>query len=121
MTVPAVPRLSADALAACRSLTTALPATLRADLPRRETRPASGTTAAWGSPAITLRCGVPTGSPLDEPYAFNDVHWAMHDIGAGRRWTTTDRRVNIAIEVPDRYDSQAELLAGLAALIKRTL
>lgn len=72
------------------------------------------TTAAWGDPPITLRCGVPAGRERDEPYDFNDVRWAMHDIGDKRRWTTKGLRVNVEVDVPDAYSSQAELLGSLA-------
>ncbi len=54
-----VPRPSAAAAKLCRALHRALPGTVDG-LARRSTRPASDFTAAWGSPAIVLRCGVPT-------------------------------------------------------------
>jgi len=88
---------------------------------QRRATPVSDTTAAWGTPPITLRCGVPAGSVLDDPYVFNDVRWALHDSGASRQWTTLGRPVNIVIEVPDAYSSQAELIGGLAAAVKAHL
>jgi hypothetical protein len=103
----------------CTSVVKALPASL-GGRERRRTEPSSTTTAAWGDPAITLVCGAPGGSRLDEPYEFDGVHWAMHDVGAAREWTTLDRWVNVVVTVPDAYDGQAELLGSLAAALSPT-
>ncbi|MCU1588473.1 MAG: hypothetical protein JWN31_1966 [Frankiales bacterium] len=107
-----VPTPSGTALG-CAAMIAELPTTLPQGIKRRETA-ASSTTAAWGDPPITLRCGVPEGLEVDEPYSFNTVTWAMHDIGAARRWTTRKLRVNVEVVVPDAYDSQAELLGSLS-------
>ena len=119
--MPAVNGLSASTLVDCRALKGSLPEQITSGAHQRTAEPVSDTTAAWGDPAITLRCGVTKGSPEDDPYTFNDVHWAMHDTGASRTWTTTDRKVNIAVQIPDDYSSQAELLGGLARAITTTL
>jgi hypothetical protein len=115
--VPPVNGLSARTLVDCRALKGSLPEQVTSGAHRRTAEPVSDTTAAWGRPAITLRCGVRAGSSLDDPYTFNGVRWAMHDTGASRTWTTTSRKVNVAVEIPDAYSSQAELLGGLAAAI----
>jgi hypothetical protein len=101
----------------CSELHGHLPERLPQELPRRETEPASTSTAAWGDPAITLRCGVAQGSSRDEPYVFNGVGWRMHDTGGARRWTTTGLRVNVEVLVPDRYSSQAEILGSLSKVL----
>lgn len=88
---------------------------------RRATRPASTTTAAWGDPPITLVCGVAAGSPRDDPYEFDGVRWAMHDVGSARAWTTRGRAVNVVVTVPDAYAGQAELLGSLAAALAPTV
>jgi len=101
----------------CSELHGHLPERLPQDLERRGTEPASTTTAAWGDPAITLRCGVPPGSARDEPYEFNGVSWRLHDTGDARRWTTTGLRVNVEVLVPDHYSSQAEILGSLSKVL----
>jgi hypothetical protein len=106
-------------VAVCSSVVAALPSTL-AGQRRRGVDPLSTTTAAWGDPSITLVCGVPEGSSLDEPYEFDGVRWAMHDVGNARTWTTRGRRVNVVVTVPDRYDGQAEMLGSLATALSPT-
>jgi hypothetical protein len=96
-----------------------LPLTL-AGATRRLTRPSPTTTAAWGDPPITLVCGVAAGSALDDPYEFDGVTWAMHDIGSARTWTTRGRSVNVVVTVPDAYSSQAELLGSLTGALTPT-
>ena len=119
--VPAVTGVSGKTLLACRRLKLDLPKQIARAVSQRRTTPVSDTTAAWGTPPITLRCGVPAGSDLDDPYVFNDVRWALHDSGGSRQWTTLGRTVNVVVEVPDAYSSQAELIGGLAAAVKADL
>ncbi len=109
------------ALIACRNLKAQLPKAITPGAELRQVAPVSDTTAAWGTPAITLRCGVPEGNSLDDPYTFNGVRWAQHDVGAARTWTTVGRRVNVVVEVPDAYSSQAELIGSLATAITHSL
>ena len=121
VSVPSVDRLSTATLVACRSLKADLPTEIAPGAVLRTVSPLSDTTAAWGSPPITLRCGVPAGSPRDDPYTFNGVAWAMHDDGDSRLWTTLGRKVNVVVEVPDAYSSQAELIGRLATAVNRAL
>jgi hypothetical protein len=112
-------RATGAAVPVCASVVTALPSSL-AGAVRRETQPASTSTAAWGDPAVTLVCGVPAGSPRDEPYEFDGVRWAMHDVGSARTWTTLGRAVNVVVTIPDHYEAQAELLGSLAQALAAT-
>ena len=117
--LPLPPQASGPAVTVCESVVAALPSTL-AGQKRRATEPASTTTAAWGNPPITLVCGVPAGSALDEPYDFDGVRWAMHDVGDARSWTTLGRHVNVVVTIHDKYDGQAELLGSLASALSPT-
>jgi hypothetical protein len=117
--VEPVGTLSAHDRAVCTGVTSALPRSL-GEAGRRPTDPDDGSTAAWGDPAIVLRCGVPEGSPRDDLYVFDDVRWAMHDTGATRTWTTLGRAVNVAVVIPDHYDGQAELLGSMATALAPT-
>ncbi|MCU1592690.1 MAG: hypothetical protein JWO12_82 [Frankiales bacterium] len=119
--VAAVNGLSSNTLIACRAFKGTVPVEIAPGAKQRPTSPLSDTTTAWGSPAITSRCGVKAGSPLDDPYTFNGVQWAMHDNGASRLWTTLGRKVNVVIEVPDSYSSQAELIGRLADAVGKRL
>jgi hypothetical protein len=112
--------LSSTATAVCAAVVDALPQDVAEGVGRREVSPDRRTTAAWGDPAVTLRCGVAEGSARDDPYEFDGVRWALHDVGAARRWTTRGRAVNVEVVVPDAYSSQAELLGGLAVALAPT-
>ena len=45
----------------------------------------------------------------------------MHDTGASRTWTTRGLKVNVAVEIPDHFDAQAELLGAMAKAITSSL
>ena len=114
--------LSAATLLSCTDLEGQLPAELAAGVRKRPAVPESATTTAYGTdPAIELRCGVAAGSPADEPYEFDGVRWAMHDTGASRTWTTRGLKVNLAVEIPDHFEAQAELLGAMAKAITSSL
>jgi len=121
VSVPSVNGVAIKALISCRELKAQLPKAITPGADLRPVTPESDTTAAWGMPPITLRCGVPEGSSLDDPYTFNGVRWAQHDVGAARTWTTLGRKVNVVVEVPDAYSGQAELIGSLATAITHTL
>ena len=113
----AAPTGPASTIPGCADLHRDLPQKLPQGLSRRATRPASPLTTAWGKPPIVLRCGVPPGKDTDDLFTFNQVQWAMHDIGAARRWTTRGLRVDVEVVVPDAYSSQAELLGSLSRVL----
>ncbi len=110
---------SGDATSVCAAVVAKLPLTLGGES-RRLTSPSPTTTAAWGDPPITFVCGVGEGSARDDPYEFDGVQWAMHDVGAARTWTTRGRAVNVVVTVPDAYSGQAELLGSLAGALTPT-
>ena len=101
----------------CERLLKALPRTLAKDVSTRPVTPVSGTTAAWGEPAVVLRCGVAKGNPLDDPVELDGVRWVVHDDGAAHRWTTLDRAAPVEVVVPDSYGSQAELVISLSSAL----
>ncbi len=115
--IKAVNGVSSRTLIACRGFKSAVPKEITPGAELRPAVPLSDTTTAWGTPAVTARCGVTSGSTLDDPYTFNGVQWAMHDNGASRLWTTLGRTVNVVVEVPDAYSSQAELIGRLAPAV----
>jgi hypothetical protein len=105
-------------------------ATLVAALPRelagRPARPVSGAArqaAAWGDPAIVLRCGVAEApvSPTAQLLIIEGVSWTTTETDAAVRWTSTSLPVPVEILVPNAYRdiAAAEILNPLAAPIKK--
>lgn len=123
----AVPSVtSARAIAECTALTKDAPHTVGGQA-RRSTSPASPLTAAWGNPAITLRCGVPEpsvlvpGSPdynpsADELYA-NGVAWLIDQTSSGYQFVAAQRAVFIEVDVPDAYQPETNAVIDLSATV----
>lgn len=116
-----VPSLRPGVAQVCRQVVEALPSDLAPEVERRVTSPPTTSTAAWGDPAVTLRCGTGPGSRRDDLYSFDGVLWAMHDTGASRTWTTVEAEVPVEVVVPDAYQDQAEMLGSLATALRPTL
>jgi hypothetical protein len=117
---------SRAAAASCAALNRLLPKTVDGQS-RRSVDPSSQLTAAWGDPAITLRCGVPEptvlvpGSPdydpsADEIYA-DGVAWLIEPVGSGYRFTAAQRSVYIELDVPPVYQPETDALADLSAAV----
>ncbi len=111
--------------ALCERLKAALPDHLD-DARRRPVTPDSPLTAAWGDPALVLRCGVarPAGlSPTSEILGVEDVAWFLVESAAGYTFTTTGRTANVELTVPaevDRTEATAPLV-DLAPAISRVV
>lgn len=123
---PAPP--SGSVQAECAALTKAAPQLVDGEK-RRDTSPASPLTAAWGEPAITLRCGVPEpailrpGSKNYDPTAedgyFNGVAWLIEKTDGGYRFTAVQRAVYVEVDVPNAYLPQTSAVIDLSpAVIK---
>ncbi|MEO6713515.1 MAG: DUF3515 family protein [Mycobacteriales bacterium] len=115
----AVPEPGNAVRRACEQLATQLPDSLGGELSRRRTDPASPLIAAWGSPAVVLRCGV----PIDPAYTTGDQVIEVGASGATVRWYAAERdhravwstplaTVHVELSVPGKYQG-AELLARL--------
>ena len=110
--------------AACLALVKALPARV-ADQPQRRTT-GSALGAAWGDPAIVLRCGV--GKPRDyDPITgcqtANGLDWyvprkGMNDQSVDVVMTTIGRKPAIEVTLPARYRPPAAAMVDLAPAIK---
>lgn len=119
---------SSSAQSECAALTKALPQSVDNEN-RRGTSPSSPLTAAWGDPAITLRCGVPepqilrpgskTYDPTAEEGYFNGVAWLIEKTGDGYRFTAAQRAVYVEVDVPNAYSPQTSAVIDLSpAVIK---
>jgi hypothetical protein len=73
---------------------------------RRDTDPASGFTAAWGEPAIIVRCGVERPAALEpssQVTTVNGVDWFAEELTGGYLFTTYGRQAYVEVTVPDEY------------------
>jgi hypothetical protein len=107
---------------ACARLLDDLPEVV-ADAVVRDVEPAELPAAAWGQPAIVLRCGV--GLPPEyQPDAIlseiDGVAWLPVDGVGGLFFATVDRDPVVEVAVPDAY-SPADVLGDLAPAISAHL
>jgi hypothetical protein len=120
--VAAPPPLTAAAQRACRDLVSALPTEL-GDLPARPVDSPSPYVAAWGEPAITLRCGVarpPSFIATADVQQINGVSWFAERRGSTTAWTVVDRPVYVEVLVPaaDASGPVARLSTAVTAALK---
>ena len=96
----------------CAEVFVALPDQL-GDLPRRETT--SQSTAAWGNPAVVVRCGVePPGPTTERCIGVADVDWVQSGLDGGTRFTTYGRVPALEVTVPD--GTAADVVLGALAV-----
>lgn len=96
---------------ACTALTAALPNEL-GGLPRRTIEhaddPSLAGVAAWGEPAVVLRCGTPTPAELTCTAAVQEVDgvaWLPLSTGGDTTYFVVDRSVRVALTVPGEVTS----------------
>lgn len=122
---PALEGADADA---CAALVDALPDAI-SDQERRPVEPADAYGAAWGDPAIVLRCGVSMPEEFDafaSCHVTNGVGWFVpesqaEDQQADVVMTTVGRAQNVQVTVPARYRPPATAMVDLAPAIKSTI
>ncbi|MFL6070828.1 MAG: DUF3515 domain-containing protein [Actinomycetes bacterium] len=117
---PPDPPVNAEA---CSQLMAQLPETVDGQSPR-DTDPSSGLTAAYGDPAITVRCGVPDPAaltPAAQLFTVNNVDWFPEQQPDGYVFTTYRRQTNVEVTVPDDYSPEAEALTALSDVVKETV
>jgi CBS domain-containing protein len=127
----AAPATADAASASCLALHEALPAKVM-DGARRKVSTESASTAAWGDPAIVLRCGVErppslrvvdpdkVGSEPVDSVEVNGVVWAFAKFDGGVRFTTVYRRVRVEMTVPKKFAEPAAPLVDVADAVTRT-
>ena len=116
--IPA-PALDDEEAAACADLVRALPDRL-VDQERRGPEVAHG--AAWGDPAVVLRCGVDEPAGFDELstcQVVNDVAWYIPEEQVTGQpvdilMTTVGRLPNVEVALPDDYFPPAAAMAQLS-------
>jgi hypothetical protein len=78
--------------------------------------------AAWGEPAIILRCGVEKPdalTPSSQCFDVRGVGWLAESTADGYLFTTIGRTFHVSVEVPKTYDPAADALADLATSVKK--
>ncbi len=93
---------------------------------RRGTSPASRRTAAWGDPAVVLRCGVPRPAaltPTSQVLEVEDVAWFLTERPRAYVFTTVGRTAYVELRVPRSTprDRATAPLVDLAPAIRATL
>ncbi|GAA2217757.1 DUF3515 domain-containing protein [Streptomyces nogalater] len=132
----AVPTPDARTAPLCRDLDKALPRKVDG-LTRRDPEPRSAYTAAWGSPAIILRCGIPRPPKMVDPKVavgqdpnaigggVDGVDWLMEKRDDGTwRFTTSERRAYVQVTLPEKLsgpDDSAQVLMDLAPAVKKAI
>jgi Protein of unknown function (DUF3515) len=116
------PALTAAAQRSCQDLISALPTDL-GDLPARPVDSSSPYVAAWGEPAVTLRCGVPRPPSFiatADVQQINGVTWFAERRGGTTAWTAVDRPVYVEVLVPaaDASAPVARLSTAVTAALK---
>ncbi|GLW62571.1 hypothetical protein Arub01_08150 [Actinomadura rubrobrunea] len=91
---------------------------------RRDTTPESPLTAAWGSPAIALRCGVPRPPELrpdSQLMTINGVDWFGVPVDRPVTFTAVARQAYVEVTVPAAYTPPGDVLIELGAAIAATI
>ncbi|MGN6473310.1 MAG: DUF3515 domain-containing protein [Mycobacteriales bacterium] len=124
------PHPAGDVAAACAHLGDQVPDRL-GGLRARRTSPRSSLTFAWGSPAVTLSCGVPRPagySPTStQTLAVDGVRWFQQIASSVVVWTAVrpgpapQRTVYVALRVPTHYTASDVFLTALAGPMKTAL
>ena len=115
VTVPAPPNPDGATEAACVKVFAKLPVQLGQLVPRR-TDTDSSFVAAWGEPAVVVRCGVAKPAVFGTAEAaqlveVNSVLWQPDPQRDRTVYTTVDRSVYIDVTVPAGADQPLPLLA----------
>jgi hypothetical protein len=114
-----VPTISAAAVvSACSALLAALPDELDKAVRRRPVTGDPTRAAAWGDPAVTLRCGVPLPDQQQTPLMIDGLPFVTQRATGRVLWTTFDRAVNVTVDIPTSYE-QAYLVQSLVPALKR--
>ena len=112
-----------DTTDTCTDLIKDLPRTI-GNAVERKVSPDTGMTAAWGDPAIVLRCGVALPSEY-RPDAIltqiDGVDWFPLEGDGGWFFTTIGREATVEVAVPHTYAPEAEVLTELAPSLRRNL
>lgn len=124
------PQPDGEAAEVCEAVMAALPAAVEGEEARDVAGPARFS-AAWGDPAIVLRCGVArpavltagsdTYRPTADAVMVDDVSWLLEQREGGYRFTTTERTLFVEVDVPDSYAPEVNVLVDVAEALHEHL
>jgi hypothetical protein len=122
------PALSGADARACQAFVDALPSKV-ADLPRVDADTGQGFGAAWGDPAIELRCGVrrPDGlTATAHCEVANGVGWYIPDSQQSGRptditMTTVGRAEYVEVRIPADYWPPVNAMVDLGPAVKKAI
>jgi hypothetical protein len=106
----------------CQALHADLPTTIGNGLHQRTVKPTNPDLAAWGTPAVVLRCGVgvpATYRPGTDLTIVNNIGWYGDERPDDVIYTTITRQPRIAVAIPRTLSSSFEILVDLSAPIAR--
>jgi uncharacterized protein DUF3515 len=102
----------------CAALTAGLPRQVGDKLEKRTVKPKSPLIAAWGKPAVVLRCGVgvpTTYHPGVDLTVVNNIGWFEDDRQTDVVYTAVSREPRVALALPRSQSSSFEILVDIAA------
>lgn len=116
--VQPLPIASEQTRAACAQLIDELPSSITAGR-AWQVSPDPESTAAWGTPAVVLRCGeegqLP--EPTDQLLSINDLTWLVTPLTDGELYSAVDRFPAVEVTVPADYRPSAEVIAELTPAV----
>lgn len=104
----------------CTAVMADLPTTLVGQPARDVAAGPDSPVAAWGTPPITLRCGVERPAalqPTSQCYETDGVGWFVEEVADGYLFTTIGRPAYVEVGVPSRYAPEADVLFDLVPAI----
>ncbi|MFJ4878686.1 DUF3515 domain-containing protein [Streptomyces sp. NPDC088745] len=124
--VVAVPSPDTEAAGYCEALHEELPTKVMDDVARRDVSPDSPYTAAWGDPAIVLRCGIERPAEAMDPEnnaaEVDGVGWVVDDRGDdGIRFISRYREAYVELLVPASYHPDASILVDFAKPVEKSI
>jgi hypothetical protein len=115
-----VPNPDGEDVQSCTQLHEALPKKIGDGLEQRDVTPKSPLVAAWGKPAVVLRCGVgipSTYRPGVDLTIINNIGWFEDDRPDDVVYTTITREPRVALAIPRSHTSSFEILVDLSGAI----
>jgi hypothetical protein len=117
--VPVPSASAALVVSSCRTLLAAVPDELDTGVRRRPVTGDPARTAAWGDPPVTLRCGVPLPDQAETPIVIDGLPFVTTKAAGVVTWTTSDRAVNVSVDVPSAYEEQVYDVQPLIPMLKQ--
>lgn len=116
----APPTPAADVAGSCRALVAAIPDDLVLHGHRVATAPASAYTAAFGKPAVTVRCGgrLPAHDPAADVVEVDGVDWLLLPSSRDEEhYVAYSAPTHLAVDIPHAY-LPADVLPALSPLVQ---